>query len=93
MPKPDLTLPVLPDDYFLLGFPIAKEDGYNRRKRGEMADKRGKTGGKSCFSDYGHGYRLGYCCSADEFHVKYKNFFLPLPSCATGTGGLAQRRQ
>jgi len=37
-----------------------------------MADKRGKTGGKSCFSDYGHGYRLGYCCSPDEFHVFFQ---------------------
>jgi len=34
--------------------------------------KREKTGGKSCFSDYGHGYRLGYCCSPDEFHVFFQ---------------------
>ena len=44
--------------------------GLHRRKRDKMADKSEKTGRKSCFSSYGHGYCLGYCCSTDGFHIK-----------------------
>ncbi|MCL2041341.1 MAG: hypothetical protein FWG84_04795 [Bacteroidales bacterium] len=43
--------------------------GENEAKWQQKSRKRGR---KSCFSDYGHGYRLGYCCSTDEFHVFFQ---------------------
>jgi len=50
MPNPDLPLTILQGQLFFVSeFPMAKANGYNWRKRGEMAEKKQKNGHKQQF--------------------------------------------